>query len=132
MTRLTAKHKIQREILRSATKCEPGVFDFGPLDTAEQVNDAYEKLVDADSHWDYESDFRSGEVETDIPSETSRHYESKSVAMKTAEGNWVGWTYFYGGGKHANPSEIDWMSDAYDLTCREEERVVVVRTFTKV
>ena len=74
---------------------------------------------------------REGEVETDIPCEWSRHYESKSVAAKMLDGSWVGWTYWYGGGKHGEPEEIDWIEDAYNLSCTEEEKLVLVRTFTK-
>lgn len=123
-------HKIQREILRDAQNYNADEFDFGPLDTAEQIDAAYQKLRDANSHWDFESELRSGEVETGLPAPYSRHYESKSVAIQTEEGDWVGWTYWYGGGKYGEPGSIDWMSDAYDLTCQEEEKVVVVRTFT--
>jgi hypothetical protein len=52
--------------------------------------------------------------------------------MQTAEGEWIGWTFWYGGGKHGEPGAIDWMSDAYHLNCTEEEKVVVVRTFEVV
>lgn len=83
-----------------------------------------ERQVDVD-------EFREGEVETNIEAPWSRNYESKSVAAQMSDGSWVGWTYWYGGGKHANPEEIEWMGDAYDLECVEEEKLVVVRTFTK-
>jgi len=46
-------------------------------------------------------------------------------------GDWVGWTYWYGGGKHGEPDAIDWLSDAYNLIVTEEEKLVVVRTYTK-
>jgi hypothetical protein len=127
-----AEFKIKREILRMAQENEPDVFNFGPLETVEQIEEAYESLVDADAHWDYESDFRSGDVDTNVPCPSDRHYESKSVAMKTEEGDWLGWTYWFGGGKHGEPQSIDWMSEAYDLTCQEEEKLVVVRTFKKL
>jgi len=58
-----------------------------------------------------------------------RHYESKAVAMKMPDGSWIGWTYWYGGGKHGEPEAIDWMNEAYDVDCHEEEKVVVVQTF---
>lgn len=129
---MTPKHKIQREILRAAQENEPEVFDFGELNTAEQIDEAYNILVEANAHWDYESEFREGDIETNIPNEYSRHYETKSVAMKTTEGDWIGWTYYYGGGKYGEPGSIDWMSESYDLECFEEEKLVVVRTFKKV
>lgn len=69
--------------------------------------------------------------ETKIKCDYSRHYESKSVACKLKNGRWVGWTYWYGGGKHGEPDAIDWLEDAYFLDVKEEEKVVTVRTFTK-
>jgi hypothetical protein len=40
---------------------------------------------------------------TDIPAPSSRHYEAKSVAKQMSDGTWVGWTFWYGGGKHGEP-----------------------------
>lgn len=99
---------------------------------AETVDEQYQMLRDAEIHWDYECDFREGECETNIPSEWSRHYESKSVAMKCSDGSWVGWTYWYGGGKHGDPGSIEWMEDAYNLEVTETEKLVVVREFKKI
>jgi hypothetical protein len=39
---------------------------------------------------------------------------------------------WFGGGKHGEPGAVEWMEDAYHLTCHEEEKLVVVRTFTVV
>jgi hypothetical protein len=67
---------------------------------------------------------REGEIETDVECDWSRHYESKSVAAEV-DGQWVGWTYWYGGGKHGE-------RDAYLLDCEEEEVMTIQRTFKKV
>jgi len=99
--------------------------------TAENIDELYE-AGDDDYAQDARYEVREGEVETDIDAPSSRHYESKSVAAKAPDGSWVGWTYWYGGGKHGEPEAIDWMDSAYDLTCVEEEKVVTVRTFSKV
>ncbi len=99
--------------------------------TEEEIGDLYQELDEDGLMQDPASEFRCGEVTTDIPCDWSRHYESKSVAAKMFDGSWVGWTYYYGGGKHGGPEAIDWMSDAYDLDCKEEEKLVVVRTFSK-
>ena len=99
--------------------------------TAKNVEELYDELRDDDAHWDYLSELRGGEVETGLPCEWSRHYESKSVAAKAPNGQWIGWVYWYGGGKHGEPDAIDWMSGAYLLDVKEEEKLVVVRTFTK-
>ena len=99
--------------------------------TGDQVVELYGELVENDEHWEAMSDVREGEAETDIEATFSRHYESKSVAAKTPEGRWVGWTYWYGGGKHGAPEEIEWLENAYFLDCKEEQKTVTVRTFTK-
>lgn len=95
--------------------------------TGEQIDEFYE----LGEYQDAEQDFRTGYQETEIPCDYSRHYETKSVAAKMFDGSWVGWTYWYGGGKHGNSEEIDWMEDSYDLDCEEEEKLVIVRTFSK-
>jgi hypothetical protein len=45
------------------------------------------------------------------------------------DGSYVGWTYWYGGGKHGEPESVPWMEHAYEVEMREETRVVKV--FTK-
>lgn len=77
------------------------------------------------------NELRSGDVVTNVPHEYSRHYESKSVAVQTLDGSWVGWTYWYGGGKHSEPEAEPWMNKAYNLSCTEEQKLVTIRTFTK-
>ena len=100
--------------------------------TEQSVDRLYDELVAIGKHWDAVSEIREGEVETEIPCSPSRHYEAKSVAMRAPDGSWVGWTYWYGGGKHGCPEEVPWMEDAYDLDCKEEKKLVIVQTFTKV
>lgn len=131
---MTPEQKIKQLILVKIEEWnqDPDAVQFAKELDAEGVDEQYEALVEAEEHWDGVSETRQGEVETEIPCEWSRHYESKSVAAKAVDGSWVGWTYWYGGGKYAEPEAIDWMSDAYNLDCVEEEKVVTVRTFTKV
>ncbi len=97
----------------------------------DNVDKLYDEIVEQGNHWDAMSEVRGGETETNLKCEFSRHYESKAVAMKMPDNSWVGWTYWYGGGKHAEPEAIDWMEDAYDVTCVEEQKMVTVKTFTK-
>lgn len=40
-------------------------------------------------------------------------------------------TYWHGGGNFGEPEAIDWMSEAYELSCKEVEKVIIVRTFEK-
>lgn len=126
---MTPEQKIQKEILTR-------YFDDNPDDNRGiELNEAgidseWERLDENDDLQDYISDFREGEVETKLKCDWSRHYESKAVATKMSDGSWVGWTYWYGGGKHGEPSAIDWMNQAYELDCKEEEKLVIVRTFS--
>lgn len=131
---MTPEQKIKREIIRS---CRNGMDNADYMEIPEVLPDAesvdkwWEVLVEEDMHWDYMDEIRDGEIDTNIDPQWSRHHESKSVAMKCCDGTWVGWTYWYGGGKHGDPSAIDWMPDAYELECVEEEKLVTVRTWTK-
>ena len=125
---MTPEQKIKHAILKSVFE---GNDKPVPAVTDENVDDLWDDSEEEPGYWDARYEFREGEVETNVPSESSRHYETKSVAAIMPDGTWVGWTYWYGGGKHGNPEEIEWMEDAYDLTCTEEEKVVTVRTFTK-
>lgn len=97
--------------------------------TGEQVDDLY---AEQDCLQDAKNEVRSGEAYTQMPCESSRHYDSKAVAGKAPNGQWVGWTYWTGGGKHGEPDSIDWISNAYFLDCKEEEVKAIKRTFTKV
>lgn len=95
-------------------------------DIVEELFDLYQDDLQDDLYA-----LRFGDVETEVPCEHSRYYESKSVAVQTPDGSWVGWTYWYGGGKHGEPEAIDWMNKAYNLSCTEEQKLVTIQTFTK-
>ena len=118
---LTASQKLMKMML-----VESETVDEDQLTTPEEIEEAW-------SDWgnEIEDDFREGDEETGEPCDWSRHYESKSVASKMLDGSWVGWTYWYGGGKHGEPEAIPWIEDAYDLDVTEEEKVVTVRTFKR-
>lgn len=124
---MTPEQKIKWAILAKVAE-----WEGKPLEqvTADNVDALYDKLEEEDRHWDARAEIRAGEVETKLPCQYSRHYESKAVAAKMPDGSWVGWTYWYGGGKHGEPEAIDWMGEAYSVDCKEEEKLVVVRTFS--
>lgn len=126
---MTPQQKLKHAILALAAKWSGE--ESGAEITAENVDALYDELVERDEHWDGVSEIRGSGEETGLPCEWSRHYESKSVAAKMPDGSWVGWTYWYGGGKHGEPESIDWMDGAYNLECVEEEKMVTIRTFTK-
>lgn len=126
---LKPENAIRREILLQAER--NGDIKLGSVETDEAVNTFYDLLMQKDLHYEYESEFREGAVETEVPCDSCRHYESKSVAMKTGNGIWIGWTYWYGGGKYGEPGAIPWMEEAYYLDCEETRQMVTVRKFTK-
>ena len=136
---MTPCQKIKRDILLTAytsiirdEDAKELVESIATGVTAETVDEQYDTLVELEYHWDYESEFREGTVETKLPTCYSRHYECKEVARKLSDGTWVGWTYYYGGGKHGDPESVPWMDDAYNLELTEKEMLVIVQEFKKV
>ena len=94
--------------------------------TGEEVDELWD---DAEDIYEAMYEIRNGGVETGLVCQSSRHYESEAVAVQCPTGDWVGFTYWYGGGKHGDPESIDWIEYAYDVTCKEEQKMVTVRTF---
>lgn len=122
---MTPEQKVKHLILLKCLEWdETAVTEEITDESIDEIYDGMEYLQDAIQ------EVRGGEVETGLRCDYSRHYESKAVAAKLPDGSWVGWTYWYGGGKHAEPEAIDWMEEAYDVFCHEEEKLVVVRTFS--
>jgi len=125
---MTPEQKIKHAILLRAVEME----NIKPIDapvTAENVDGLFDESDEGWELQDARNEMRSGQVETDIDCEWSRNYESKAVAAQMPDGSWVGWTYWFGGGKHGEPEAIGWMDAAYDLEVTEEEKMVLVRTF---
>lgn len=117
----------------------PDVFDeyrdgagLGQLTelTAEEVDAAYEFIRESDFEdelADQKEEFRQSGEESGIKSrEYSRHYDNDEVATVLDDGTAVGWTFWYGGGKHGEPQAIDWMDSAYEVEVKQETRVVNV------
>lgn len=126
---MTPEQKLKWAILAKAA-------EFGdtapPPYPCHNVDGLYDELVDSGNHWDAMSLVREGQVATELYCESSRHYESMAVAMEMPDGSWVGWTYWFGGGKHGEPYAIEWMESAYSVDCKQEEKLVVVRTFARI
>lgn len=102
-----------------------------PSDNIDALWDIIEE-DNPDDLQDAKQDIRGGQAETNIdPEEWSRNYELKSVAYQLPDNSWIGWTYFYGGGKHGDPESVEWISTAYNLACHEEEKTIIVQTFEK-
>ena len=101
----------------------------------ESLDEAWDSFAEGDCEdtlRDAVNDIRGGQAETGFTCPVSRHFEAKSVGAKLPDGSWVGWTHWHGGGKHGEPEAIDWISDAYDIACTEEQQIVTVRIFAKV
>lgn len=127
---MTPEQKIKHLILNRRAELAD---ESAPVVTAENVDDLYEEadINDDGNLQDARSEVRCSGIETGLKCDWSRHYESNAVAAQAPDGSWVGWTYWYGGGKHGEPEAIDWVEDAYDVACTEEQKMVTVRTFTK-
>ena len=95
--------------------------------TDEQVEDLWDETDVGEAL----NEIRTSGIETGLDCESDRHYESDAVAVQCPTGEWVGFTYWYGGGKHGEPEAIDWIEYAYDVNCKEEQKMVTVQTFTK-
>ena len=124
---MTPTQKIKWLVLAKAAKwsgAEPPPYPCADVD------DLYGAAWDREELYDAVSEVRGSGEGTGLGTGSSRHYESEAVAAKLPDGSWVGWTYWYGGGKHSDPDSIPWMEDAYDVMMREETRVV--RVFAKV
>lgn len=96
--------------------------------TEEEIEDRWDE---AECLQDAKNEIRCSGTPTGLEAPYSRHYESTAVAVCCPNGEWVGFTYWYGGGKHGEPDSIDWIEHAYDLSCTEEQKMVTVQTFSR-
>jgi hypothetical protein len=132
---MTAEQKLKHLILIRHAELgdEPAPEDV----TADNVDELYD-ATEGDNYTlqDAREEVRGGEHKTGLAvpyqGRGASNYESKSVARQYLDGSWIGWTYWYGGGKHSEPSAIDWIDRAYDVTVTEEPKTIIHRTFMKV
>lgn len=101
---------------------------------AENIEALFDRAKEEDdgSLRDAINEIRASGVETHLPVPHSRNYEARAVARQYVDGSWIGWTYWYGGGKHGAPQDVVWIEYAYDVSATEEPKTVIVRTFEKV
>ena len=126
---MTAQQKVKALILMRYRQWGNTVPEL----TKETIDATWQKLQEMDNVRDAMNDIRSSGDSTGLPDrQWSRNYESDEVGAKLPDGSWVGWTHWHGGGKHGEPEAIDWISDAYDIACTEEQKMVTVRSFSKV
>ena len=125
---MTPKQKIRWLILAKMAEWEGKELPPYP---DEHIDDKWDMLEDdlGDYYHDLSDEtevIRSGEIRTGIEGFSVGNYESNGVAHQLPDGSWVGWPYFYGGGKNGSPEEVEWMEYAYDVNCVKEVRVVKV------
>lgn len=132
---MTPVQKLKQLILQTAIDLKDLPEDT--VITPENVDTLYDEHYDL--HQDARQEIRTGQLHSNLQTPYNsdlrgahRNYECDEVAMQAADGSWIGWTYWHGGGKHSEPMAIPWVEYAYDLDCTEKPEVVIVRTFTKV
>jgi hypothetical protein len=120
----TAEQEILNQIYKNIKKVEP---DFPYAEGAELTDEQLEEYEDYIQN--YTEEFRQSGEDSGIKSENwSRHYECDEVAKVIDNGIAVGWTYWHGGGKHGEPSAIDWIDSAYFVNVAQETKVVNIYT----
>ncbi len=135
MRKLTAAQAIQLDILNKVL-IEEGIYDPNFTIPDEAIDSIEDYISDTfgveiqSAYFDYLYDFRDSGEESNIPCETSRYYESESRATRLSSGEWVGWTYWYGGGKHSYPGEINWLEGAYYLK-EPKPKTIIIYEFEK-
>jgi hypothetical protein len=140
MNTITAEQRIKRHILLAVlTEEQLGTPDYLDFSTAEGIDAAYKLAKDYNGVFseieiiDEEEYFREGGRATSLSCKGySRHYESEQVARKLSDGTYVSWVYWSGGGKHGEPSAMDWMDEAFEVNCEEKQEMVTTYTFTKI
>lgn len=124
MIEATAEQKWKYLVVQEAASGDYTI-KFNTHITPEQCESLYEEL-ESDVVYEIENYFiADGKVVTNIVRRdmNSRHYNSREVAANTPWG-WVGWTYWYGGGKHGEPEAMD--KKPYNLKVTKEEEVITI------
>lgn len=130
---MKSEYKIKKTILLDFLKDEEAKKEFGDvsIETEEEIDALWNK---AGNGWlqDATNEFRHGEEVTGLRTEFDRNYETQAVAGQMFDGSWVGWTFWYGGGKHGQPETIEWISESYPLEMKEQEVTRIEKTFKKI
>lgn len=135
MNKLTAPAALEKYIVEYANSAEFSDYKYeGPLDTERQIFEAFSDMRDAIG-CDATQDVMEGRFKTEIdPEEHSRYCEIESVAVEDNYGNFIGFSRYYGGGKHFSSSDYydTSIENAYYLSCEEKEVLTIQRTWAKI
>lgn len=127
-TDITPEQKIKWLILQVAARWSGDQTADYPDATGPQIDEDYSALVDEDGHWDAKEEVRGSGTATGLPYEPCRHLEAIAVAQQLPDESWVGWTHYYGGGKHAEPGAVEWFDTAHNVVCVPTHMIVNVFT----
>lgn len=94
----------------------------------------YSWIGDMDIVREVINEFRESGEEIDDKVEQDRYYCYQDVSRKITglDDLYLGWTYYFGGGKYGEPEEVEWMEDCYLLKCKEVEETRIVKVYEKV
>ena len=102
-------------------------FDFDSIsvtkDNAEEIWDELREIHDDVTYEEMYEMREEGKPSNILTKHCSRHYEVDEVYYQVKTGEFVGWSYWHGGGKHAEPEAIDWISDSYILEVAEVKMI---------
>lgn len=106
-------------------------LDLQKLDYPSQIEKRFDDILNGDEGQEVKDrlneiveELRSGVYNTDLPTNSCRHYECREVAAGMLDGSFVGWTYWYGGGKYGAPESVPWIDKAYEVAYEEVKTVV--------
>jgi hypothetical protein len=137
ITQLTARTILKREILIHCLNSELEYASDNaryrealselksvPIAQTEAIESFWDELeIDLDAN-----EFRVSGIRTGIkPRFDSRYYGCAEVGKPVTGFSdlWVGWTYWYGGGKHGEPGAEEWIESAYLIKSEIELRPTI-------
>lgn len=127
---MNAQQLLKKAILLKAVDFE-NIEPFSENLTGDQVDDLYDGYDRWDELADPWNEIRHSGVDCNLKASTwSRHYEVDSKAIKI-DGVWVQFDYYYGGGKHGEPEEFDYIENAKIVNCKETQVTITKYDFSE-
>lgn len=129
---MTAQQLLRKAVLEKAIhfgNIEPQRLSLFTGDEIDELYESYNRYDELNDAW---NDVRHGGVACDLPALTwSRHYEVDSKAIKI-DGIWVQFDYYYGGGKHSEPEDFDYIHHARIVNCEEVQVMTTQYNFYEI
>lgn len=122
---MNAQQLLRKAILLKAVDFE-NIEPFKENLTGNEIDELYESYDRWDQLADPWNEIRYSGIDCNLKASTwSRHYEVDSKAIKV-DGIWIQFDYYYGGGKHSEPEDFDFIHHAKIVNC-EETRVTITK-----